>query len=182
MKKRTSKEILAEALLELARREPADRITVKKIVEESGLSLQTFYNHFRDKDDLVLWIHRTEGDRALARLENRRISFHEMTLENARFYAENANYLRSSAEGGILNPYAEMSAMNAVRVLSAYICRRRGMQELPEQLAIFVRMYVYSCLCMFGEYALSGSSMTPEQLAAHLEEGMPERLKAYLLD
>ena len=49
MKKRTSKEIFSEALLELSRTTPVDKITVKQIVEASGLSLQTFYNHFKDK-------------------------------------------------------------------------------------------------------------------------------------
>ena len=57
LKKRTSKQIFAETLLELSKRMPVDKITVKQIVDESGLSLQTFYNHFLDKADLILWIH-----------------------------------------------------------------------------------------------------------------------------
>ena len=39
MKKRTSKQIFAETFLELSRELPIDKITVKKIIEESGLSL-----------------------------------------------------------------------------------------------------------------------------------------------
>ena len=42
MKKRTSKQIFAETFLDLSRELPVDKITVKKIVEESGLSLKTF--------------------------------------------------------------------------------------------------------------------------------------------
>lgn len=68
MKKRTSEEIFAETLLELSREMPLDKITVKRIVEESGLSLQTFYNHFKDKYELVLWIHKSEGDRTMAQV------------------------------------------------------------------------------------------------------------------
>lgn len=56
MKKRTSKQIFAETFLELSRELPIDKITVKKIVEESGLSLKTFYNHFSDKYSLMLYI------------------------------------------------------------------------------------------------------------------------------
>ena len=54
MKKRTSKQIFAETFLELSRELTIDKITVKKIVEESGLSLKTFYNHFPDKYSLML--------------------------------------------------------------------------------------------------------------------------------
>jgi AcrR family transcriptional regulator len=65
VKKRTSKEIFGDALLLLARKEELERITVKQIVEQSGLSLQTFYNHFHDKEELVAWLHREGSERAL---------------------------------------------------------------------------------------------------------------------
>ena len=64
MKKRTSKQIFAETFLELSRELPIGKITVKKIVEESGLSLKTFYNHFSDKYSLMLYIEQMTRDEA----------------------------------------------------------------------------------------------------------------------
>ena len=182
MKKKTSKEIFAEALLELAKSTPIEKISVKQIVEESGLSLQTFYNHFRDKNDLVEWFHRSEAERALARLEGKRYSFHDLTMDNIRFYSQNANYLRSSMDGDLFNPYAELSAENAIRFLTAYICRRSGIEVLPDQISFYLKMFVYSCLHIYGEWAIRDWPLTPEQLAAYVEDGMPEKLKPYLLD
>ena len=63
MKKKSANEIFGGTLLELARSTPIEKITVKQIVEGSGLSLQTFYNHFHDKNDLVRWIHRSGNGR-----------------------------------------------------------------------------------------------------------------------
>ena len=100
MKKRTSKETFGDALLALARSEDLERITVKQIVEKSGLSLQTFYNHFRDKEDLVAWMHREGSEQALNRLVERHCSFHEILLACIRFFAENDNYLRGSFGSG----------------------------------------------------------------------------------
>ena len=51
MKRQKSKEVFGDALMTLARTQPVERITVKQIVEKSGLSLQTFYNHFKDKSE-----------------------------------------------------------------------------------------------------------------------------------
>ena len=181
MRKRRSKEIFAEALLTLSRTEPADRITVKQIVETSGLSLQTFYNHFRDKEDLVLWIHRRGGERILARLEGKRFTFRDLTLESIRFFAQNANYLRVSLGGGMVNPYAEISTESAYDFLSAYICRKHQFQELPEELAFYLRMFVYACLHIFREYTQEGWGLPEERLADYLEQGMPEKLKPWLL-
>ena len=181
MKKRSSKEIFAETLLNLARTVPLERITVKQIVENSGLSLQTFYNHFHDKDALVVWMHRQGGERALKRLEGRNYSFHDLTMDNIRFYAENANYLRSSFGAGMVNRFAELSAENAYDFFTRYICRRHGLDALPEELGFYLHMYVCACLHIFSEWSLKSWDLPPERLCAYLEEGMPEKLKPYLL-
>jgi len=182
VKRQKSKEAFAEALLTLARSEPVERITVKQIVETSGLSLQTFYNHFRDKEDLVLWMHRRSGERILNRLRGNRYSFHDLTRDNIHFYAENANYLRSSFGNGIVNHYAEISAENTYGFLSAFICQRHGMEKLPEELSFYLWMYVYACLHVFAEWSLKDWELPEERLAAYVEQGMPEKLKPYLLE
>ena len=51
------KQIVADALLELCRTKELKAITIKDIREKTGISRQGFYNHFRDKDDLIHWIY-----------------------------------------------------------------------------------------------------------------------------
>ena len=182
MKKRSSKEILAGALLKLARQTPIEDITVKRIVEASGLSLQTFYNHFRDKDDLILWAHRSEGERLLARLAGQKYSLHDLTMDNIRFYTENAGYLRDRLVGEGFSLYAGITADHLFEFMRAYILRRSGMEELSEELAFYLRMYVYACMHVFTECSLRTDMLSPERLAYYLEQGMPEKLKPYLLD
>lgn len=47
--------IVIDALLSLVEEEgiPLERVTIKRILEKSGVSRQTFYNHFLDKNDLI---------------------------------------------------------------------------------------------------------------------------------
>ena len=47
--------IVVDALLALVEDEgiPLERVTIKRILERSGVSRQTFYNHFLDKNDLI---------------------------------------------------------------------------------------------------------------------------------
>lgn len=182
MKKRSSKEIFGETLLLLVRTEPLERITVKQIVEQSGLSLQTFYNHFHDKDDLVSWMQLHGSAHALNRLLERRCSFHEILLACIRFYAENTNYLHNTFGGGITSPYAQLSIESSCRVISSYIRRRAGLEELPEELCFYTKMYGFTCMCAFAEWSMHKWNLTEEALAARLEQGMPEALKPYLLD
>jgi AcrR family transcriptional regulator len=57
VKRKTSKEILAEAFREVAAKKNIDRITVQDIVNNCGYSPATFYRNFSDKYDLIAWDH-----------------------------------------------------------------------------------------------------------------------------
>lgn len=48
--------VLAESLKELATVKPIDKITIKEITDKAGVIRPTFYNHFKDKYELLEWI------------------------------------------------------------------------------------------------------------------------------
>ena len=49
---------LAEAFVRLVETMPAERITVNMIAEQAGKHRKTFYSHFGDKEQLVVWLFR----------------------------------------------------------------------------------------------------------------------------
>lgn len=51
------KNIIADALLSLCETIPLASMRISDILNESRVSRQTFYNHFRDKNDLIQWIY-----------------------------------------------------------------------------------------------------------------------------
>ena len=69
MKRNRTKIAIADAFIQLLNENTIDKITVKQIVEESGLSLQTFYNHFHDKADLVVWVHLSETEKFFQKID-----------------------------------------------------------------------------------------------------------------
>ena len=182
MKKRSSKEIFADTLLSLAKREPVERITVKQIVEASGLSLQTFYNHFHDKSELVIWVHRQMGNRILARIEKGPYSFHELTMDIIRFYEETPGCKSSNFRIGLEGRCAELSADIVYKLFATFIRRSSGTEELTEELDFYLRMYVHAGLYVFSEWSRKAQAIPAERLAKYLEQGMPEKLKPYLLE
>ncbi len=54
--KKDIEERLAESLKELVKSEAFERITIREITERAGVIRVTFYNHFKDKYDLLEWI------------------------------------------------------------------------------------------------------------------------------
>ncbi len=53
------KKILANDLLNLCQKQSLQSITVSQLLKETGVSRQTFYNHFKDKNDLICYIYDT---------------------------------------------------------------------------------------------------------------------------
>ena len=53
-------QMLAESLKDLALRMPIEKITIREITDGAGVIRPTFYNHFRDKFELIEWMVRTE--------------------------------------------------------------------------------------------------------------------------
>lgn len=51
------KEIFAKTLLDLLNEKKLEKITINDLIGRTGASRQTFYNHFRDKNDLIQWIY-----------------------------------------------------------------------------------------------------------------------------
>lgn len=51
------KKMLAEALLELNVNKNLEQITIQNLLDHTGISRQTFYNHFKDKNDLIQYIY-----------------------------------------------------------------------------------------------------------------------------
>ena len=50
-----AKQKLIDTTVELIKKYGADTITVRSVCEEAGLSIGTFYHHFQNKDDLLMY-------------------------------------------------------------------------------------------------------------------------------
>ena len=68
LKRKTTKEILAESFQELAANKRIDKITITEITSNCGMSQPTFYNHFKDKYDLIVWIYIHESGEIMSKI------------------------------------------------------------------------------------------------------------------
>lgn len=57
--------LMANSLSELTKNISLAKITVQDIVDNCGLARQTFYNHFKDKRELINWIFKTNSDEVI---------------------------------------------------------------------------------------------------------------------
>ncbi|WP_207650684.1 TetR/AcrR family transcriptional regulator C-terminal domain-containing protein [Clostridium sp. DSM 8431] len=84
------KEIISDSLISLCETMPLESIKIKQILEKSGVSRQTFYNHFIDKNHLIQYIYESKIVPDFNG-ENDNISFYKSLLisfENMKKYSK----------------------------------------------------------------------------------------------
>ena len=61
----TTKQALETSLKRMMSKKPLDKITIRDITEDCGISRMTFYYHFKDIYDLVEWVCIQDASQAL---------------------------------------------------------------------------------------------------------------------
>ena len=76
-----TKRAIAEALKQVCKEKPFDKISISDITAVCGLNRQTFYYHYQDKYELLSWIYYNENFAAIAddiSLDNWNEKIHEL--------------------------------------------------------------------------------------------------------
>ena len=165
---------LAASIKECMKTTPVDRITVKDIVEGSGLTRQTFYRNFKDKYDLINWYfdkillesfeHMGEGKSVYESLVNKFTYIQEEKFFfKAAFRNDSQNNLRDHDIRMIMDFYRNL------------IAGKKG--SFPEeQFGGLLEMYCVASVHMTQQWVLKGCRDTPQKMAQLMIEAMPPRL------
>ena len=128
MKRKTAKEILAESFRELAEKKKVDKITVRDIAENCGYSTTTFYRHFKDKYDLIVWEHTQYVSKIMDRV-------------GKDGYSWNQTFIRNMAE---INCNA----------LKERVMKAAKVDKLDEETEIYIRFYCWGTTALNCEWIL----------------------------
>ena len=173
MKRKTPREILSEAFVELAAEKSIDRITVGDICRNCGYSSSSFYRHFRDKYDLIAWYYAEKMAVFMRRISSGELSWKDAYLESCRYYEEQREYLKN-----LLLHTKEMDSFlqNMVEinfyVYLDFLRQKRG-GEPDGKTILAVRLYCLGAAALVSEWITGKWKAAPEEVAEILEESFP---------
>lgn len=181
VRRKTSKEILAESFHELVEKKPADRITVQEITENCGYSPATFYRQFRDKYDLIAWDYSSHCSGIMDRTGNSGKTWKTAVQEGCSYLYSQRKYLCNVLKhtGGQDSFFQYMSRVNA-ELLEKEVLNQTGQKELPEHLAIGIKLYAYGTSQVICEWLGGKWDFSAEHLSALFIQALPEILVPYL--
>ena len=183
MKRKTTKEILAESFQELAAQKRIDKITITEITSNCGMSQPTFYNHFKDKYDLIEWIYIHESGEIMSKIGRDGYSWRNTLIDGAHYFAEKREYFlnalrHTSGQDSFLR---YLQKVNSDLMLTEV--RKKLMTEyIPDEIYGMIKVYVYGTVHHMLEWLINDRELSPEKVAEIWEHSLPEPLKQYLYD
>ena len=88
----STKDRIADTFLALTEQKAVNKITVREIAEASGVTAVTFYNYFRDKYDLIVWIHVRAASEIMGKIGGG-YKWRDTLLDGIRYFSENRAFM-----------------------------------------------------------------------------------------
>ena len=178
--RQTTKELLAASIMELARTKTVEKITVKEIVQNCGLTSTTFYHYFQDKYQLLAWIYNRKAE-ALFAEKNVIYTWPQLLralctplLEHPSFFA---NVFKNTAGQ---DSFSNKTMEYALALMKNRLREDNGGMELPSDIQFCLQFYFRAIARTVNEWFVEGEPIPLDELVSLMDAAMPGPLEAYL--
>jgi AcrR family transcriptional regulator len=164
---RRTRDRLGDALVELVQEKPFEEITVQKVLERAEVGRSTFYEHYRDKDDLF----QSDIDEFLelfASMISRSGEKSERILPVREFVShvgENQKLHDAIVASGKMHDFMELAQGHFARGIEgrfAEIPRTKGMDAARR--AAYAQAFAGACLSLVTSWMRSKNARSPQEL------------------
>ncbi len=181
MKRKTTKEILAESFRELAESQQVDKITIKEIGDNCGFSPATFYRHFKDKYDLIAWDYVHRSSEIMDKIGIDDYVWKDTLTEGMEFFRENRDYMQNllrhtRGHDAFIRHLSEANTKHMIQCIK----KVSGRKELSGEIEILVRVYCYGTVQIVSQWLLDEIKSDGSELAGIFEQALPQALRDIL--
>lgn len=174
------KDAMANALKDLSKRKSIQKITISDIVSECGISKQSFYNHFKDKNDLIVYTCTSEARRNLKDAMKEGRNYKEAIMH----YYKNSLPLKHFYRSFIHEPDLQILLFNLVAEFSReYMVKQieyhYGKGKITPELNLVIRFISSGNAQLFIDWMMRNMETDPEIMADVNFACIPEPLKNY---
>lgn len=181
MKRMTTKEILAGSFLELAGTKRIDKIRISDITDNCGMTPPTFYNHFKDKYDLMVWIYVRDVKPVISQIGDGDHDWTDTLHEAAQYYWKNKEFVVNALKhtSGHDSFMLSVQRINTEQMVSA-VRKRLLTEHLSDEIMGLIKVYVYGTVNIMLEWLVGQNDYTIEQIVDIWDKSLPELLRQYI--
>lgn len=159
------KALLADSLLELNEEKPLSKISVSDILANSGVSRQAFYNHFRDKQDLIQYIYL---NRIIQNWKSpgEDFSYREELLKTFQIYIRYHRFLKQAIQIPGQNCLADFMTDYCIEFDRKWHQQCFGETPMPDSLRLATEYHSRAAMTMTIWWILSDMPIPPDVIAS----------------
>lgn len=160
-------QMLADSFKELALKMPIDKITIKEITDGAGVIRPTFYNHFKDKYELLEWMIHTEildpviPFMRTGLIKESMLQIFENLLRDKKFYKKVTRLEGQHSCENIARQFIK-------EILYTFINEQTGAKKLAKRgltTDLMAEYYAQSMAFVVIQWIKQDMSLAPEQMA-----------------
>lgn len=173
-----TKTLLASSLLQLSKKRSLPKITVVEIAYHCSMSRETFYYHFADKYELMLWIYKKQIDDIVKKgiLQDPIINVWKKALKTIQDYTYFYKY--AFEDTVFLNDLLKLF----IEDITYCITSHTGLEEpLNSDMEFTIRFYANGLLNMTIEWLKKGKKEEVDTISRRMCEIMPHVLMKYYI-
>ena len=170
----------ASSIKKLMVHQPVDKITVTDIVQDSGMTRQTFYRYFKDKYDLVNWYFEKLAEKSIKQM-GKDCSLKEALMKKFYFIKEEHVFFTQAFKSNDYNSLVQYDFECIFQFYKESI-ESSKQEELALSDRFLLEMYCRGSVDMTVNWVLQGMPLSIDEITDLLIEAMPEKLQPYLLE
>lgn len=177
----TTKEYLAESLVELMQNKSLKSITIKDIAKNCHLTSTTFYNHFKDKYDLLSWLYHTRIGYYINQI-NETYDWYNAALDSLIYIKRNRAFFQNALKNSNGQNSFKEATFNCNLKAALKIILDVNPAFSEDLVNVFaLKLYFYGVMEMISEIILSGQEFEPMDITKKLMASMPEKARECLV-
>lgn len=178
MRKIDAKALFVSAIKELLKRKTLEDITVKQIVEQCGLTRQSFYMHYYDKFDLVNQIYIADVKKSLRSFSNNNTAWYSVCADLLEIMRENQRFYVNAFKYNSQNSLSTCAENESIKVHSVILLPEIKNKASIEKVVNSIKFYSYGSLRTVKDWTLSGMKTPPKELSGDIVDCMPGIMKS----
>lgn len=174
-----TKYVFAQAIKDLIKVVPLDKIAVTDIVTRSGMTRQTFYRYFKDKYDLVNWYFEKLVLQSFRQMGNG-CSLQEALQLKFAFINSEHSFFKEAFKSNDYNNLVNYD-FNCIYEFYKGIIEKNLDRSVDDDLDFLLKMYCKGSIDMTVDWVLNDMPISIEEIVGLLIEALPKRLEPFIL-
>ena len=175
--KKLTKHALAMSFMQMCGEVPLKDISVKDFILYAGISKQTFYNYFRDKDDLMNYVYSIAADNIILNMTSSVRGVYYSAYDMARVCMDNKNFYIQLASYETQNDFQSHFLNKCENVYADMLAKNSGHPVTDARMKKIIHVFCTGVCVFFTEWLQGGLKDPPEFVAQIIVDCMPADIR-----